>query len=233
MLMARRLVRRLLIRRNLVTFGVAVIALALIAYGVSGLLVRYRTTHTPPKTITHQVITDTTDAPSETKPTDACTNYQVGAAYPKRIDIDNISANGCIEQVGLTNTGAIATPDNIYAAAWYTETVLPGQPGLSVILGHISGRYNVDGIFQHLNKLKAGDIFTVTLGSGKVLRYQVYREQSVPLDNGVSVLLAKDLNIQSQLNLITCGGQYDKAIRSYDHRIIVSAKLVTYQDTGG
>jgi LPXTG-site transpeptidase (sortase) family protein len=104
--------------------------------------------------------------------------------------------------------------------------VPPGEPGLSVIDGHISGIYNTDGIFQHLDKLKNGDTFTVTLGSGKRLTYSVYDNRSVPVGEAVAALLRQDAGVKSQLNLITCGGQYNKASDSYDHRVIVSAKLV-------
>lgn len=206
---------------------VAVVGVGLFAYGGQGFLKQYHATHNPHPTITKTIITHSNDTPDETKPTDACTAYRAAPTHPERIDISSINAHGCIEQVGINQKGAIAVPDNIYAAAWYVNSVLPGHPGLSVILGHISGRYNVDGIFQHLDQLKAGDSFTVTLGSGKLLHYRVFRTQSIPTDDAVRTLLTKDPITASQLNLITCGGHYDKAAKLYDHRIIVSAALLS------
>lgn len=199
-----------------------------LAFALSGLWSQYQVTHEQHPAITTAIITNSTDAPSETKPTDACKTYIVPADHPRYIDIPEVGASGCVVQVGIDQHGAIAVPNNIYTAAWYVNSVLPGQPGLSVIDGHISGIYKQDAIFQHLSQLKSGDQFTLTLGSGKTLHYEVFKEQSVPLDSAVGVLLTKDPSAQSQLNLITCGGVYDKKIGLYDHRIIVSAKLVDW-----
>lgn len=203
-----------------------VIGVAIVAYASFGLWQQYHATHEAHPVIATSVITRSTDTPSETKPTDACKTYTVPADHPRYIDIPEVSASGCVVQVGIDQHGAIAVPDNIYTAAWYVNSVLPGQPGLSVIDGHISGIYKQDAIFQHLSQLKSGDHFTVTLGSGKVLHYEVFKEQSVPLANAVGVLLTKDPGVTSQLNLITCGGVYDKKVGLYDHRVVVSAKLV-------
>jgi len=207
------------------SYAVLVIALGLIAYAGMGLWQNYRTTHNPQPTIAKAVITHSTNDPDETPPTDACSSYKASNQYPERISLPTIGVSGCIERVGIDQHGAIAVPTNIYTAAWYVRSVLPGQQGVSVIDGHSGGRY-ANGIFRHLDKLATGDIFTVIMGSGKKLDYQVYKVQSVPLKKSVEVLLTKDPNI-SQLNLITCSGQYDKTSGLYDKRIIVSAKLVS------
>ncbi len=163
--------------RRLLLGCVVGLAVGLLLYGGNGLWQRYRATHTSHPVITKSVITKVVNRPDETPPADACANYQVVAAAPKRIDIASIGAHGCIERVGLTTQNAIAAPDNIYTAAWYTRSVLPGQPGLGVILGHISGRYKTDGIFQRLGELGVGDDFTITLGSGEILRLCLRRNR--------------------------------------------------------
>lgn len=218
-------VRKNSVRRNLLIVLLLCVAFGCIGYGVYGIWRAYHATHESHPVLTDKTITYSTDQPSETKPTEACSEYTTEDALPERIAIPSIGVNGCVLKVGIDQHNAIAVPDNIYAAGWYVRSVLPGQPGLSVIDGHISGQYNIDAIFQHLSKLKEGDTFTVTLGSGKVLTYEIYATQSVPLDEAAEVLLTKDPAVTSQLNLITCGGQYDKASKLYDHRIIVSATL--------
>lgn len=208
------------------TLFVLALAGCLITFGIQDFLRQYNTTHNPRPTVTQTIITNSTDRPDETPPTESCAAYSVAADHPERMNIPSINVSGCIEQVGLDQYGAIAVPDNIYTTGWYVNSALPGQPGLSVIDGHISGYYNVNGIFQHLYQLKDGDTFTITLGSGRILSYKVYDEQSIPLDKAVQVLFSKNPEIESQLNLITCGGQYDKNTKLYTHRIIVSAALV-------
>jgi LPXTG-site transpeptidase (sortase) family protein len=213
--------------RFLLFFAVATIGLLLVGFGARELWLRYRSTHTPHPAITKTVITKSTDRPDETPPTAACTDYKVGPSHPQRIDLPSIGSSGCIQQVGIDQHGRIAVPTNIYTAAWYVKSALPGQPGLSIIDGHISGRYNTNGIFQRLAQLKPGDTFTVTLGDDTVLSYRVFKRQSVPLSLTVGALLTQDTSkAASQLNLITCSGQYNKSTNIYDHRTIVSAELL-------
>jgi LPXTG-site transpeptidase (sortase) family protein len=213
-------------RERILSVIIIAIAIYLIGYGGWGLFNRYLATHSSNSKIPKLVIKQSTNHPDETNPTKACASYKVAKNHPAKIKIPAIKVTGCIQQVDLDPTGAIATPSNIYLAAWYIKSALPGQPGLSIIDGHISGRYNVDGIFQNLNKLKAEDNFTVTLGDGSKLDYQVMKVQSVPVDKADKILLTQDPNVNSQLNLITCAGRYDKSIKEYDQRVIVSAKLL-------
>lgn len=210
----------------LVAGGLMIIASMLLTLGALGLYSWYRATHEPAPAISSSVVTHSTETPSETPPTKACENYQVAADHPRKIDIPSIGASGCIEKVGIDQHGAIAVPTNIYLAGWYVNSALPGEKGLSIIDGHISGRYSETAIFQHLAKLKAGDTFTVTRGDGEKLNYKVLETTTVPVEQAMDVLMAQEEDVESQLNLITCGGKYDKETKLYDKRVIVSGELL-------
>lgn len=214
------------LKKQLFFIAVLIIGCILIACGGYGLWQNYRVTHNPHPTITTKVITSSTTTPDETKPTDACANYKVGNQYPERLNMKSIGVNACIEQVGIDQHGAIAVPDNIYTVAWYVNSVLPGEPGLSVIDGHISGLYNVDAVFQYLDQIKIGSTFTVTMGGGKVYTYEVYANTSVPLEDAATTLLQSDKGVTSELNIITCGGEYNKKTKLYDHRVIIRSALL-------
>lgn len=201
-------------------------AIGLIAYGGLGIFDKYHVTHEPSSQVTAAVVTHSSEKPSETKPKSCATDSKEDK-YPVRIILPSIGASGCIETVGVDPKNAISAPDNIYVAGWYIKSKPPGETGLSIIDGHISGRYKVDGIFEHLSKLKTNDKFTVTLASGKVLNYSVVNVESVPLERTIPVLMSQEADITSQLNLITCGGRYDKATKLYDHRIITRSKLIS------
>jgi len=144
---------------------------------------------------------------------------------PKYISLPSIAASGFIQKVGIDQNGQIATPNNVNLAAWYVNSVAPGQPGLSIILGHVDG-YTSPGIFIHLSKLKPGDHFTVQLGSGTLLTYDVIKVVAVSASNAVSTLFSQDPNIKSQLNLVTCGGTFNSATKSYAERVVVDAALI-------
>ncbi len=208
----------------LVVIGIA--ALGMIAYGGWQVWLRHQATNNPHPVINTETVTHSTETPDETKPTEVCANYKAQASNPERITIPSLNVEGCIENVGIDQHGAVAVPTNIHLGGWFVDSAKPGQPGLSIIDGHINGNFTNDGIFQHLDQLKQGEPFTVTRGDGTVLHYETVSVTSVPLDQAASALFTHDTTIKSQLNLITCGGSWNKEIKQFDHRIIAVAKLV-------
>jgi len=201
-------------------------AFAAIGYGVWQLWLRHQATNNPNPVVSTQTVTHSTDTPDETKPTEACANYKAAPQNPERISIPSLQVEGCIESVGIDQHGAVAVPTNIHVAGWFVDSARPGEPGLSIIDGHINGNFTNDGIFQHLDTLKQGEVFTVKKGDGTELRYETVSVRSVPLDEAAKVLFTHDATIKSQLNRITCGGKWNEKIQQFDHRIIATAKLI-------
>ena len=204
----------------------AAIAIAFISFGGWQLWLRYQATHNPSVAISTEIITHSTDSPDETKPTQACADYRAAEFDPERLSIPSLGVEGCIQNVGIDQFGAVAVPTNIHVAGWYINSVRPGESGVSIIDGHINGNFTNDGIFQHLDQLRPGEVVTITRGNGAVLRYEVTSVQSVALEQAAEALFSKETSIKSQLNLITCGGRWNDKIKQFDHRIIVTSKLV-------
>lgn len=215
-------------KKLLVTLIIIVIlgALTLVGYGAWQLWLRHQATNNPNPVVSTQIVTHSTDSPDETKPTEACASYKAAAQNPERISIPSLQVEGCIESVGIDQHGAVAVPTNIHVAGWFVDSARPGEPGVSIIDGHINGNFTNDGIFQHLDALKQGDMFTVKKGDGTELTYETVSVRSVPLDEAAEVLFSHDPAIISQINLITCGGSWNEEIKQFDHRIIAIAKLV-------
>lgn len=170
------------------------------------------------------VITHSTDTPSEVKPGKDY-KWQGGPLDPKKIVIPKIDVDGYIQQVGVDQNNQVAVPNNLFLVGWFVQTSRPGKAGLSVIDGHVTGRKN-DGIFKNLEKLNVGDQYTVELGSGKKLNYQVISKQSLPAKDSVAVIFSQDPKVKSQLNLVTCSGNYNQQTHQYPDRLIVAAKLL-------
>lgn len=213
-------------------FIIALIILTLAAFGLAGyagwqLWLRHQATNEPNPTISTEIVTHSTETPSETMPTEACAAYTVPDLRPKRITLPSLNVEGCIEQVGIDQHGAVAVPTNIHVAGWYTGSATPGNTGLSIIDGHINGNYTSDGIFQHLDTLKPEDTFSITRGDDMVLQYEVVSVTSIPIDEASKELFTQKDDISSQLNLITCGGRWNKDIQQFDHRIVVVSKLTS------
>lgn len=170
------------------------------------------------------VVTVSTDRPSEELIDDSKYQWKGSATDPKKIVINSINVDAYIQKVGVDQNSQIAVPTNIFLAGWFVESASPGKNGLSIIDGHLNG-YTKDGIFINLDKLKAGDLFDVVLGDGKILRYKVFKTVTLDTEASAAELFSQDPKVVSQLNLITCGGNFNESNRQYDKRVIVSAEL--------
>ncbi len=161
----------------------------------------------------------------EVEPVKAGYVWSGGPEDPKKIIISKLAVDNFIQQVGTNEKNEVAAPTNIYLAGWYNKSVRPGQKGLSIIDGHLDG-YTKPGIFNKLGSLSMGDEYEVELGSGDKKKFRVLKAETVDTDKAVGVLFSQNLKVKSQLNLITCGGNYDKNKQLYDKRIIVSSELI-------
>lgn len=203
---------------------IVTISLGLIVYGAWGLWQWYAATHAPtPPTISSKIVTHSTDEPEETPP--ACDDsYKVAASEPRKIEIPSLGVSGCIQKVGIDQKNAVAVPANIHVAGWYTNSPLPGQKGVSVIDGHVMGRYS-NAIFTPLKNAKAGDIIRIELGNTSWKEFEVVDTTSYPVGEVMNHLFTPLNDVDSQLTLITCGGTFDRSSQAYNERIIVRAKL--------
>lgn len=173
----------------------------------------------PSKTITY-----TTNTPSERKTLPADTpDYNVPVNHPRVISIPSIQASGFVQPIGVDGQRRMAVPTNINFAGWYVRSTLPGQPGVSIINGHVSGRYQA-GIFKNLQKLRAKDVILVQRGDRSWLTYHV--TSTSLFDAGdKEALFIKRTDDAAELHLVTCGGAYNKINHSYEQRVLVVATL--------
>lgn len=168
------------------------------------------------------VLRYTEDVPSEEPVPD---DYAVADNEPLSIEITRVGIKGYMQKVGVDQHQAIAAPNNVSLAGWFVDSVRPGEKGLSIIDGHVSGR-SKDGIFKNLSQAQAGDEIVVTMGNGQKFTYKVSEVETVPNDQAASALFEQNPQAASQLNLITCGGAYDQQSRQYEQRVIVTSVLI-------
>lgn len=174
---------------------------------------------------TSPVITYSTDDPDEVKPTSSY-KWRGSPDDPKKIILPSIDTEGYIQKVGIDQNQQIAVPSNIHIAGWFTNTVRPGQNGLSIIDGHVDGRSSDAGIFKKLKDLQADQEFTIQMGNDQSLKYKVLSVKSIKTEEAGSQLFSQNPDVMSQLNLITCGGKFDRDSRQYEERVIVSSQLI-------
>lgn len=199
--------------------------LLVIALAITVVLVFGNNLSSNPSDADSEIITFTTDKPDETKPDKDSYKWKGKPTDPRYISLPSIKAEGFVQKVGVDQNRQVAAPNNVHMAAWFVDTVLPGQKGLSIVDAHVSGP-NQPGIFKNLGKLRAGDTFTVEFGNGTLKKFKVFEKTTVPEAEAAALLFNQDPTILSQLNLITCAGRYDKSARSYTDRTIVYAEAL-------
>jgi sortase A len=197
-------------------------ASGLLLYSGVGFWQRYRATHRDIPVISTQTITDSSDTPDES-PVSSDRVYEVAEDQPRRIVLPSIGAEGFVQRVGVDQHGAIAVPGNVHMAGWFVGNDTPGSKGLGIIDGHVQGRYQT-GVFKKLGQLKPGDNFELEYGDKSRKQFSVVSVTSYPVESVNEPLFKKLPSIEAQLNLITCGGIYDKRSGQYQERVLVVSK---------
>lgn len=171
-------------------------------------------------------ITDIVSAtPSQTEPPTAelKASHSVPPHNPKHLLIPKLNITTNIYPVGITKEKAIDAPKTAWSVGWYQDGTLPGSSsGAALIDGHVNDAFNTPGVFYKLSELTVSDEVTIIRGDDSRLNYTVINVVQEPLKNidMNKVLRSADPNKEG-LNLITCGGRYDKATQSYTDRVIV------------
>ncbi len=142
---------------------------------------------------------------------------------PERLVIPSLSLKAPLMQLGLTSSGAVELPpfDKPKTAGWYSGSAVPGDPGASVIIGHVDTK-TAPAVFYRLRDLRKGAVVKVSRSDGKVAKYQVDSVQEVPKTD----FPTERVYTTDGLRLVTCGGVFDRASHQYRDNIIVYASLV-------
>ena len=132
--------------------------------------------------------------------------------------------------------GSMTIPADVHIVGWYNGTdnyqgttysfraPWPGQPGVSVLAGHINWVGQGPGALYYIGQLVVGDPVEV-VGSNGVATY--WRVSQPPVTLPKSALPAS-LFVSTgppRLALVTCGGPYDSATGHYLDNVIVWATL--------
>lgn len=144
---------------------------------------------------------------------------------PTSISIGAIDVAGApVVDVGVEANGDMEIP-GAEAVGWYRFNPAPGEEGSSVLAAHIA--YNGrNGVFRYLADVATGDTVTIGYDDGTETTFEIvevaqYDKQALPFDR----IFAKDGD--PVLTLITCGGEFNPSLRSYEDNIVAYAVPVT------
>ncbi|HTL83835.1 MAG TPA: class F sortase [Acidimicrobiia bacterium] len=145
-------------------------------------------------------------------------------AVPARVQIPSIGVDVPLVPLGLAPDDTMEVPHDFTVAGWYTNGPRPGETGPAVIAGHVDS-YTGPAVFFRLKDLQPGSEVRVARVDGSsatfvVTRVAHYGKDAFPTSEVFGPAPAPELR------LITCGGDFDFARRSYRDNVVVFAELV-------
>lgn len=140
---------------------------------------------------------------------------------PVSISVEALDLDAPIIPVGIVEeTGEMELPGAV-EVAWYRFAGRPGDDvGSSVIAAHVDWN-GIPGPFFQLREVVEGDYIDVGLDDGSTATYIVEQVVSFPKNDLPDEYFRTDG--PHQIVLITCGGDFDDAARSYVDNVAVVA----------
>jgi LPXTG-site transpeptidase (sortase) family protein len=192
-----------------------------------------------PTTTTSAPVTTTTEVPTDVATTTEARSplaelvSPIGSAQydpedhvddrplPTSITIDGIGVDEApVLDVGVRSDGEMEIP-GASDVGWYRFNPTPGEAGSAVLAAHI--QYNGEpGVFRYLSDVEVGDEVVVHFDDGSQTGFQIvelaqYDKEELPTDR----VFAKDG--EPILTLITCGGDFNRSLNSYEDNIVAYA----------
>ncbi|MBQ1048266.1 class F sortase [Micromonospora sp. C51] len=148
-------------------------------------------------------------------------------ATPTTINIPRIGVRAGIMALGTNPDGTVQVPplDQALLAGWYEPGPSPGEPGNSVIVGHVDSAAIGPAVFFSLGALQPGDTLSVERADGRTATFRVDSVASYPKDAFPTEQVYGPSD-RPGLRVITCGGQFDEATGDYPDNVIVFASLI-------
>jgi sortase (surface protein transpeptidase) len=147
------------------------------------------------------------------------------ARLPVRITISAIGVAANVSSLGRNADRTVEVPKDPNDAGWYSEGPPPGANGSAVILGHVDSKTG-PAVFYRLNHLKPGDRIAVELADSTVAHNRVARVAQNANKDFPAVKVYAGSRDRPALNLVTCGGTYDRAAGGYQSNVVVYSTFI-------
>jgi len=154
-------------------------------------------------------------------------------SLPVFIWIPAIGVSSRLLYVGLNPDGTIQVPPLndpplTNEAAWYKYSPTPGQPGPSIIEGHVDSLSAGPSVFFRLGALRPGDLVYITLADRQVAVFRITGVRLYPKDQFPTSTVYGNTDYAA-LRLITCGGSFDEQSHHYNSNVVAFASLASAQ----
>jgi LPXTG-site transpeptidase (sortase) family protein len=151
----------------------------------------------------------------------------VSRSAPVALEIPSIGLRTKVVPVGLRPDQTLEVPPlaGDSPAGWYDHSPTPGENGDAVIVGHVDSARDGPAVFYRLRLMHVGDRLAVRRADGRAVRFEVtavrlYPKADFPAD------LVYGPRTYPALTLITCGGSFDRTLRSYRGNLLITTRAV-------
>ncbi|MGX1268453.1 class F sortase [Streptomyces phaeoluteigriseus] len=144
---------------------------------------------------------------------------------PVRLLVPKISVDAPFTDLAIGANGQLQAPPphNTNLVGWYAKGASPGETGTAIIAGHVDTATSA-AVFARLGELKKGDVFRVRRADGRTPVFVVDSVETFDKDRFPSRRVYSDTS-DAQVRLITCAGDYDRAVKDYTENLVVFAHL--------
>ncbi|MER5274846.1 class F sortase [Streptomyces sp. NPDC002809] len=145
-------------------------------------------------------------------------------SLPERITIPFLDVDAPVGKVGLGADDWIDAPpltDN-NLAAWYDGSVTPGEPGTSVLVGHVDNKTG-PAVFYGLGALEKGRRIEIRRTDGTTAVFSVYAVEVVSKAEFPAARVYANTS-DPELRVLTCGGGFSRKA-GYDGNVVAFARL--------
>ncbi|WP_089019263.1 class F sortase [Micromonospora coriariae] len=212
--------------------AVVVVTLAMIGAGMIGAALKTTPPPRPPQPlaqagpeVTGPAVTGTVP-PADGEPVDGDVPTGLKRSAPTSIEIPKIGVNATLMSLGTNPDGTVQVPplEQADRAGWYEPGPSPGETGNAVIVGHVDSAKLGPAVFFDLGSLVPGDTITVRRADNQPVAFKVDSVKSYPKTSFPTELVYGP-NDRPGLRVVTCGGQFDQAVKSYPDNVVVFATL--------
>jgi hypothetical protein len=140
---------------------------------------------------------------------------------PQRISIPEVGVESGLVDLAIDPRGELAPPPSFDVAGWFAGGIVPGDRGPALIAGHVDSRVG-PGVFFRLSEVATGDEIRVALSDGTITSFRVTSVARFAKDEFPTAQVYGPSPVP-QLNLVTCGGDFDSSERRYADNVVVEA----------
>jgi len=149
----------------------------------------------------------------------------VAGSVPVSLRIPAMGVSVSLSKLGLNADNSPQVPVRYQEPGWFKLGPAPGMMGSAVILGHVDDKKG-PAVFFKLGTLRAGYAVDVSLANGSVAHFAVKAVETYLKAQFPSQKVYGPHGFRG-LQLVTCGGNFDKTTGHYLSNVVAFTSLVS------